>query len=1303
MGYPPPPRRSSDQKRYYYSNNPNRRHTNPYSKRPYVKPYSSGYSSSQPVDASTSNPVSQPMSSSQTNLVPSLDSSRPSRYDPTASSKSTVASNNFSKHSGSRYNPDANEYLHQPSPLHASNQSLKPNPVQFSETPDHTKSRYSRNTPSRYNPNSSPVNANNNIYNGASTPTHTASAQYLSNRHRPRSMESINVDANYSYSSHVQSPEKSSNSHPNSTTSFFNRNNKWRTGTSYSSINLNNDNYSASQFQSQSQRSNFWDNQNNKYSNSSTNIESLPYSNRYNQDNNGNHIEYNSEDSKYETEKHDSQYQSMKSGALSPGSSLIHSVPQTTREVTDHMLAEHRKFDFSKSRTNTPIEPMVEDETEGELTESTIETVPKGEIKSSNLWTPILDPYKSETKVESLTHETDEFKHLKTSSDIYEVSESESQEPLYVDEVNKDVSLSNNYEYIGDPKLLKTDVSKLRVIEQGGPYKVSFPEQDSCIFPMNKTETRLWELKHMNRKDIIARQRYLLKTPIRTFKEFRFFQNNLMNHKEKRRSTLLKMFNRMKYYQDLHTLSLRSSYIQFQTIWEKDCEKMEKINKNIRKDELEYKKKKEEERKEHDEKENGIQEKQTNSSRRRNRADFVDDTEMENVMLQIDPDYKHIQAAAIIPVMELDPVDKFAIKFQNVNNLVTDKDQWATRLITDGVENFTEHEHELFLEGYLSHPKKFGKISSHMGGLRSPEECVMHYYKTKRSVNYKSLLVQKNKRRKGHAAKNRKKKEKSTEHEELIAENYNKLEVEQVTKALPLEPLIEKALPEANNIPQMEQVVVNMKVDSTPDEVSESHVSEVIEDQPQQQDNLEEQVASETSINKQTKHLDNKSEVNIVTKEETISDDNEGIIIPKKRSYEAINVLAQHVTPGEDMAPNVDTHDVDNSLDTTDDSLQNDNQQRRKNRIVSDHKSSYWSVKEAQAFPALLQQFGSQWSLISEKLSTKSTTMVRNYYQRNAAQFGWKTMVEDLDSKRNVGSSGSVQQTQILIQPEQYNSIGVINGIPSQQKPALGFFSNQSDKRIVSTDSTLAQPFVSHRDSFSNVSTPTSTLPPPRLPSIQLQPNPIQPRQPLVSPTEALKIVPMANESGNNTNVTQKESGTRTSISDLMNAARTDIVLTNGPSTSLPAPHHMNLSIGHFLNNAGTEDTRPLIASPDTSNLNANSLPEIANANANANANIVVQKLPKYFNSESIHPRSSSISSLLNPVSRPRIVSNLSSGNHVQEQERTNLVIEKRQSTMADYNFANDPLAALAAVASAPETLASILPDSNKARTDTGK
>ncbi|KAK6361754.1 hypothetical protein TWF730_005469 [Orbilia blumenaviensis] len=54
--------------------------------------------------------------------------------------------------------------------------------------------------------------------------------------------------------------------------------------------------------------------------------------------------------------------------------------------------------------------------------------------------------------------------------------------------------------------------------------------------------------------------------------------------------------------------------------------------------------------------------------------------------------------------------------------------------------------------------------------------------------------------------------------------------------------------------------------------------------------------------------------------------------------------------------------------------------------VIAPVTSSYWSVPETQDFPQLLASFGTNFEAIAEHLGTKTTTMVRNNYQRGCEQ-----------------------------------------------------------------------------------------------------------------------------------------------------------------------------------------------------------------------------------------------------------------------------------------------------------------------------
>ena len=473
-------------------------------------------------------------------------------------------------------------------------------------------------------------------------------------------------------------------------------------------------------------------------------------------------------------------------------------------------------------------------------------------------------------------------------------------------------------------------------------------------------------------------------------------------------------------------IKLKHNYFDLQKKYEKECEVLTKLSENLRKEEIENKRR-EHELMEQKRREEGIEtEKEkslrhpssSSSSRRRNRADFVDDAEMENVLLQIDPNYKHYQAAATIPSLILDPVHKFSFKFCDVNNLVTDKNLWASRILKDATDNFSDHEHSLFLEGYLIHPKKFGKISHYMGGLRTPEECVLHYYRTKKTVNYRQLLIDKNKKRKmSAAAKRRKRKERGNE-EEIEVEEGKDESISTADKEEKSEEIIKEIAP-----PVLVQV---LEAKDKLRDISENIVKNTAE-------NGNEDIADGREDTMTTSNLKRVHDV---------IEDTSSLI----KIGDSVPSMVQKGSIQSDYYPD-ETRELDFNLENA--------LQRKKHKTVPDHKTSYWSVRESQLFPELLKEFGSQWSLISEKLGTKSTTMVRNYYQRNAARNGWKTLVDETDLKRDGTSSESVHQSQILMQPERPN-INAYSNIPPQQMPALGFFIGQPthghDTSISSTD-----------------------------------------------------------------------------------------------------------------------------------------------------------------------------------------------------------------------------------------------------------
>ncbi|KAF5101890.1 hypothetical protein D0Z03_000509 [Geotrichum reessii] len=164
----------------------------------------------------------------------------------------------------------------------------------------------------------------------------------------------------------------------------------------------------------------------------------------------------------------------------------------------------------------------------------------------------------------------------------------------------------------------------------------------------------------------------------------------------------------------------------------------------------------------------------TGSSRRsRNNGDSVrSEAEYMEILANLeresakDPSVRAKLTSAVVPTLIFDPIERDEIRYVDTNNFVADKSIPYKRLMSDNIDNFTPEEHEAFCEAYVMSPKQFGKISKVMGGRRSFNDCVLHYYQTKKQVDYKSLLLNRNRRT---TRKGRKKAQK--EKEKAIARN----------------------------------------------------------------------------------------------------------------------------------------------------------------------------------------------------------------------------------------------------------------------------------------------------------------------------------------------------------------------------------------------------------------------------------------------------------------------------------------------------------------------------------------------------
>ncbi|KAK5959935.1 Snt1p PWA37_002770 [Arxiozyma heterogenica] len=1092
--------------------------------------------------------------------------------------------------------------------------------------------------------------------------------------------------------------------------------------------------------------------------------------------------------------------------------SLIHSVAQTTKEVEKQLSIDHKRIDLSRRNSDLNISHQHSSNTT------------ENEIQTKNISNSVTDlTIKNEE-----TNERPQLKTMWTSSDLnlpalLSGHTKEDQDASINQESDQDISeektvqppSETDYEYVCNSQLLKPSLKTLQdYIETKAPLPKPLKPLQECIFPMKETELKLWTLKNQTRSKIIQDQKYLLKMPISSLKEYPFITSNYTRYLSSVKPILVQILLTVKKKEVVKSLIIKKKANELKIKWDEENKELYEISAELRKKEIEYKKAQEERNKEHEQNDKYANQStelpdlsDMSSNRRRNRADFVDDTEMENVLLQIDPEYKHFQAAAIIPPLHLNHIKRNVVQFQNVNNLVTDKDKWASRILSDKDDNFTEHEHILFTEGYLMYPKKFGKISHYMGGLRTPEECVLHYYRTKKNVNYKELLLQKSKKRKENIAKRRKKKEKELETRSpkiTSSSTFNKEQnciihgsdvVSEETTSNSEQPLESPSSKEETKMKTEESkddktsVIDSSQISEVTNNVNEHSAQQdkvLLNPIPIDNDVSERKKSQNNAVKNKPEDIGDKDviaiasaavktikEVPALEKFDTLEEpedttteitsvsleNNEFQNRNKKRTYsnsilneksidsrvEQIEGNTTQIMEHRSISnPGVSKKTEDtvslNTARNSDISIKsNENFSKKKHKYMSDHKTSYWSVREAQIFPDLLRRYGSQWSLISENLTTKSTTMVKNYYQRNAAQNGWKTIVEEADFRKDRENNKSLQQTQFMLQQNTTNNSNnsnnvnnshlpiISNGVPTQQKPAMLFFDKQSNSAPSIIPPRRSSVFSEYnKDIFSN--SPLDELPKPRLPSI-LFPNTkpcLTNESGSMARNEGIGSFYSLNSQQNTHSSPQETTSTNTttttqlprlssSVFDFMGGnteKRDDVVLpkrytmpNSQIATTLEPSLGKNIST---LNNSILHGQRHDIASREndtilTTESRRNSITALLNpisqhtrrygtgilSSSSANEsmsrttlNNTKTQLPSIQNTTASHHNQS-------PTITLQPISNLVGSNIYSTQPTT--TVPSLQNQIPD--FANDPLAALAAVASAPETLASILPE----------
>lgn len=524
------------------------------------------------------------------------------------------------------------------------------------------------------------------------------------------------------------------------------------------------------------------------------------------------------------------------------------------------------------------------------------------------------------------------------------------------------------------------DYSTLRSIEKLKLVKVS-PEDlntmdypKGCYRPLTELDHKLEVLKNefndaKERDEDESFLRFSLANPLANLLDYPFFYQNLQQFASKFKR-IRDLYDRREHNVKKKRLLLWIKYNTLDKENEKRCEKMEEQIKIIHPPDDDSRRELEliDIRAKTNDAAPDAQsptEPQASSGRRgRRHGDLVTtEAEFQEILKSLeneqneDPLGKAQRVSAKIPDLILDPVERQSFIFMDSNNIVHDKENWASRIKSDFMDNFTEQEHDAFCEAFCRAPKRFGEISRLIGGLRSAEECVVHYYMTKKAVNYKYLVSQFKKR---SARKPSRRKSKFKDQD---------VSSSATTDAAPMEATdsgkdTEAAMTPEIGVPPIEPV----------DEVKRKRVADG-------------QVAPDSGVElppkkKSRRRKDEEAPPSSATVEQS-KDPHDQVVAPIELTAPHANVLT---------SPSVD---------------------RLNGSVLEDKRkaiTSYWSITEVNDFPRLLAEFGSKWSIIAKKLSTKTATMVRNYYQRNAEKYGWQSLVLEADGRFAQGAGDPQSQ-----------------------------------------------------------------------------------------------------------------------------------------------------------------------------------------------------------------------------------------------------------------------------------------------------
>ncbi|KAG7869272.1 hypothetical protein KL918_000817 [Ogataea parapolymorpha] len=538
-----------------------------------------------------------------------------------------------------------------------------------------------------------------------------------------------------------------------------------------------------------------------------------------------------------------------------------------------------------------------------------------------------------------------------------------------------------------------------------------------CMFPLNRVETKFNELKKLPEMERRKTLKYLQPNKLFDLQQYNFYNSAFVIFKQADGPNLLEKSLELQKLLAQKKKDLTEEYIYRKHLYEQRVSLMdEQLSKFYNVGEPESRPQTSESSK------TEVTEKPLSGRRGRHHGDTVrTEAEFLEILATLekerekDPMVRAQHGCARIPDMMIDPVERYAtVHFLDSNNMVRDKSQWAKRIELDSVDTFTQAEHEKFCEAYSLWPKKFGRISSHMGGLRTPEECVLHYYRTKKQVNFKQIVANKNRRatRKASSTKRKSKDgrirtgthtpEPSTadsanisiegtlgepsDEEEETDSNKRRLS----TSSSPTE---KKKLKIAENLPVLASSI----------ETSHSNHETSLSLDEVEKGELNQRTAAAESLEKPKKKRGRKKlNPEGASCAQKLAEAKENVPLLQSSNGDPLKVVSGMKEEFDQKLKDTPPHSLNDqaSRGTVSSGMEESEKKKEKHKDKS-HITSYWSVQEISLFPDLLQKYGTDWETMSRHITTKTSTMVRNYYQRGLSDNArWEELAREADLKR---------------------------------------------------------------------------------------------------------------------------------------------------------------------------------------------------------------------------------------------------------------------------------------------------------------